>query len=433
MAIVIDVNKRSLRYFISQCDIQSYTEIMHKIIITTFITLIVINQAFACSLAPNYVYPSFEEKYRAADYIIDAVVEGPGQEWKEYYEFANQNIEDLSLSEKQAVKLKKEQLFTKARTASGKAITQIRNEKNKSYEKTYKFYVIHWLKGQVQGPEYISVKGLGGGGCRSGVPRERAIIFTKGNIAGGVLKANNLGPHSAVFEREWPTDVESKINNPQRTWSTYEDVCTNRLAGYGRRAAATCFDKIHSSARGPLMVVVPNGEGFDKPFAIARYEISVEDWSKYCLLSGTCRAIKDNLRKNDPMTGITLQQAQDYATWLSERTGKTYRIPTKSEWEYAANAGGKQPKKEKDFNCLVSVSGELIKGSGTVSVKSGWSNGWGLKNYVGNVQEWVLTEDGTTMVMGGSYQDECDVSMVKQHNGDADDITGFRLLLENIQ
>jgi len=211
-----------------------------------------------------------------------------------------------------------------------------------------------------------------------------------------------------------------------------DSECTSRLAGYGKRAKAVCFDMIHSSARGPLMVVVPIGEGFEQHFAIAKYEISVSDWSKYCILSGTCQAIKDKARKNDPMTGITLKQAQDYAAWLSERTGKTYRIPSKSEWEYAANAGGNQPKK--DFNCRVTVSEKLIKGTGIVSVKSGRSNGWGLKNYVGNVQEWVMDGDSTT-ARGGAFTDphaKCEISLERSHDGSADEATGFRLLREDI-
>jgi serine/threonine protein kinase len=213
-----------------------------------------------------------------------------------------------------------------------------------------------------------------------------------------------------------------------------DSECESRLAGYGKRAKAICFDMIHSSARGPLMVVVPSGEGFEKPFAIAKYEISVSDWSKYCILnpSAGCKPNKDKAKKNDPITNITLQQAQEYASWLSERTGKTYRIPTKAEWEYAANAGGKQPKK--DFNCRVSVSEKLIKGTGIVSVKSGKSNGWGLKNYVGNVQEWVI-DGNTTTARGGAFTDahsKCDISLERSHDGSADEATGFRLIREDI-
>ncbi|MEM6998864.1 MAG: SUMF1/EgtB/PvdO family nonheme iron enzyme [Pseudomonadota bacterium] len=209
-------------------------------------------------------------------------------------------------------------------------------------------------------------------------------------------------------------------------------ACESRLAGYGKRAKAICYDMIHAAARGPLMVVVPGGEGFTSPFAIAKYEVSVGDWSKYCILSKACEPIKDKDRKNDPMTGISLQDAQAYTAWLSERTGKTYRLPTKAEWEYAANAGGKQPKK--DFNCRVSVNEKLIKGTGIISVKSGKSNGWGLKNYVGNVQEWVI-DGNATMARGGAFTDahsKCDVSLERSHDGSADETTGFRLLLEEV-
>jgi serine/threonine protein kinase len=213
---------------------------------------------------------------------------------------------------------------------------------------------------------------------------------------------------------------------------TSDQDCTTRLAGYGKRAKAICFDMIHASARGPLMVVVPTGEGFQNGFAISKYEISVGDWSKYCILSGKCKPIKDQEKKNDPMTGITLQQAKDYTKWLSERTGKTYRLPSTPEWEYAANAGGKQPKK--DYNCRVAIGEKVIKGTGTVSIKSGKSNGWGLKNYVGNVQEWVIDGD-TTTVRGGAYTDahsKCDISLERPHNGSADESTGFRLLREEV-
>ncbi len=217
-------------------------------------------------------------------------------------------------------------------------------------------------------------------------------------------------------------------------WSpiSSDSECTSRLAGYGTRARAICYDMIHQQARGPLMVVVPGGSGIEKPFAIAKYEISVSDYSKYCILSGTCPAIKDKDRRNDPMTGISLQEAEAYANWLSERTGKTYRIPTKQEWEYAANAGGKQP--DKDFNCSVSVNQKLIKGTGTVSVKSGKSNGWGLKNYVGNVQEWVL-DGNTTFARGGAYTDphaKCEITLERTHDGSADETTGFRLVRDDV-
>ena len=211
-----------------------------------------------------------------------------------------------------------------------------------------------------------------------------------------------------------------------------ESECTTRLAGHGRRARAICYDMIHASARGPLLVVAPGGAGFERPFAISKYEISISDWGKYCILSGTCEAIKDQQRRNEPITGISLQRAREYAAWLSERTGKTYRLPTRAEWEYAATANGKQP--SRDFNCQVSAGGKLIKGTGTVSVRSGNSNGWGVKNYIGNVQEWVV-DGGATLAKGGAFTDahaKCEIALERPHSGAPDQITGLRLLREDV-
>jgi hypothetical protein len=176
--------------------------------------------------------------------------------------------------------------------------------------------------------------------------------------------------------------------------------CHKGLAGYGKRAKAICYDFVNTGWRGPLMVVMPTGGEFSNNFAISKYEISVGDYSKYCAISKSCTPEKNKQKHNNPISGISLADAKAYSKWVSERTGKTYRLPTTSEWEYAANAGGKQPKK--DYNCRVALGDKVIKGTGIVSIKSGQSNGWGLKNYIGNIQEWVIDGDSVT-ARGGAF------------------------------
>ncbi|MGH8120822.1 MAG: formylglycine-generating enzyme family protein, partial [Gammaproteobacteria bacterium] len=207
--------------------------------------------------------------------------------------------------------------------------------------------------------------------------------------------------------------------------------CNTSLAGYGKRAKAICYDLVNDGWRGPLMVVVPAGGDNQKPFAIGKYEISVGDYSKYCALTGKCKPVLDKTRFDEPQTGISLKDAEEYAKWLSERTGKKYRLPNTSEWLYAATADGEQIK---DFNCRVALGEKVIKGTGIVSVASGQQNGWGLKNYIGNVQEWVV-DGGAVKARGGAFEDshsKCDVSLERSHDGQADTTTGFRLLLDEI-
>lgn len=45
--------------------------------------------------------------------------------------------------------------------------------------------------------------------------------------------------------------------------------------------------------------------------------------------------------ENMPVVCLSLEDAQDYTLWLSKKTGFTYRLPSESEWEYAA-AGGSE-------------------------------------------------------------------------------------------
>lgn len=108
-----------------------------------------------------------------------------------------------------------------------------------------------------------------------------------------------------------------------------------------------------------------------------------------------------------PAACISRNEAKAYLAWLSEKSGRKYRFPTESEWEYAVRAGETLPfyygggQEELceygNFADLDSVylAGRYAKCAETPSLEyttpagSFKPNNWGLHDMVGNVFEYV--------------------------------------------
>ncbi len=209
--------------------------------------------------------------------------------------------------------------------------------------------------------------------------------------------------------------------------SASADPCKMEFAGYGQRLRATCTDALGGNNKGPVMVVIPAGGAFSKPFAIGKYEISIADYNIYCRLNKQCTPLAA-ADTSLPLTGISIQDARRYVTWLAQQTGFNYHIPSDAEWEYAATADGRSA--SKDYNCRVVIGDSVVKGNSILSVKSGPSNDWGLINFVGNAQEWVLKGGTSLYARGGSFRDSlsnCDISLTRANDGTANGFTGFRV------
>lgn len=204
--------------------------------------------------------------------------------------------------------------------------------------------------------------------------------------------------------------------------------CTANLAGYGSRGRAQCFDYLPgSSEEGPRLVVIPPGSGIARPYAISRQEVSVGQWNAYCRLSGNCSP-RAGQNEQYPITNISVSDANAYVAWLSQGTNHVYRLPTDLEWEHAARATGSASISP---NCINPQAGLL--GDSLLEVNRGGQNAWGVMNYEGNAQEWVVGASGGYEARGGSYKDRlgnCGIEMSSPHSGTADGVTGFRLLRE---
>lgn len=94
-----------------------------------------------------------------------------------------------------------------------------------------------------------------------------------------------------------------------------------------------------------------------------------------------------------PVVGLSWADAASYVRWLSEITGRAYRLPTEAEWEYSARHGveGSYPWGTGDpvgRAHFLEASSNLPADAGTAPVGSFQPNHLGLFDLSGNVWEW---------------------------------------------
>jgi formylglycine-generating enzyme required for sulfatase activity len=128
-------------------------------------------------------------------------------------------------------------------------------------------------------------------------------------------------------------------------------------------------------------------------FAIGKYEITQKLW-EVIMGSNPSNFIGNEL----PVERISWNEVQEFIQKLNLKTGKTYRLPTEAEWEYACRAGTSAP-----FNTGNNLTTSQANYDGkypynnntkgkyqnkTLPVGSFTPNAWGLYDMHGNVWEW---------------------------------------------
>jgi len=97
-----------------------------------------------------------------------------------------------------------------------------------------------------------------------------------------------------------------------------------------------------------------------------------------------------------PVVKVSWHDAVAYCDWLTQRTGRPYRLPTEAEWEFACRAGSRTPFSSGEeinrttANYLYDDNGSRIGVGHRTSVMKCPPNRFGFHDFHGNVCEWVV-------------------------------------------
>jgi formylglycine-generating enzyme required for sulfatase activity len=131
-----------------------------------------------------------------------------------------------------------------------------------------------------------------------------------------------------------------------------------------------------------------------KPFYISETEITIEQFQKF-------RPDYEDHGQFTPFAStLSWHDATAFCEWLSKKEGKTYRLPTEAEWEYACRAATR-----------------TLFSSGDNPPKHGERNTWGLVNMHTGAPEWCLD-------WHGMYTDDDQVDPVGPERGIARVVRG---------
>lgn len=178
---------------------------------------------------------------------------------------------------------------------------------------------------------------------------------------------------------------------------------------------------------------------FARPFAVGKFQVLAGEWEAYRRASGAhigdgdpkdapqCKAGRPAYKQSprQPAVCMDWEEARGYVAWLARTTGKSYRLLSEAEREYAARAGSEGPF---PFPFDAEGSYDIARHANTYGAADGYNytspagafpaNAFGLHDLHGNVWEWVedcvnRSYDGAPADGGAWLSGECDLRMIR--------------------
>lgn len=205
----------------------------------------------------------------------------------------------------------------------------------------------------------------------------------------------------------------------------------------GQFAMGSAPDAVELDAASGEMPAV--GVSFTRPFLISRREITFGEFRRYVEATGAepapgCRVwlggqwVQERDRSwrdpgfalpprdDEPVVCVTWDDARAYAEWLSQQSGKRYRLPAEAEWEYVARGGtsyprywGERDSREDQVLSLACDYANVYDSSAVDAHHFPWPNArcsdravalapaaqykpnaFGVFDIIGNAREWVM-------------------------------------------
>jgi len=182
----------------------------------------------------------------------------------------------------------------------------------------------------------------------------------------------------------------------------------------------------------PRSLIVQGSPKGLNSFYIGKYEITQAQWD------AVMGANPSQYRGATlPVESVSWDEVQAFIRKLNDMTGLNYRLPTESEWIYAAK-GGKymgnyQYAGSNNIDDVAWYNKKHVRKAGTYPVGNKRPNALGIYDMTGNVWEWC--QDALKkkhIVRGGSWNDDsktCKLKNSRKTSDGRDDSIGFRIVL----